>query len=90
MLFLQLSPGSSVCFCLTDVFCPDLDQIREKITDSLEVTGRVIFLSDAGERPDHFAVVEVDGIMSPLIVPVDQIKAFGPMSSNVASGLKRD
>ena len=73
----EVDSGTLVRFKLANVVCPETEVIVEKITDQLEVRGRIVFLSDAGERDDHFAIVEVQGIMSPLIVPVEQVAAAG-------------
>ena len=66
--------GSYVRLSLSNVVCPEAQQITEKITNNLEVTGKVLFLSDAGELRDYYAVVEVNGIMSPLVIPVKRVK----------------
>lgn len=79
-MFLQpVEPGSLVRFRIASVLCPETETIAKKITDRLEVTGRVVFLSDAGEKPDHFAVIEVTGIMSPLVVPVGHVEMISPV-----------
>jgi hypothetical protein len=58
-------------FKLTDVLCPDLRDLLRQITADLEVSGEVVFLSDQGEEPDRFAIVSVEGVLSPLIVPAE-------------------
>ncbi len=63
--------GQQYRFRLRDVICPDREQTMSQITPELEVTGRVMFLSDGGEEPERFAVLEVNGLMSPLVVPVE-------------------
>ena len=78
MFWPEVEPGSQVRFKLADVVCPELDQVIDKLTENLEVTGRVAFLSDSGNEKDRFAIVEVNGVMCPLIVPVDEIGMFGP------------
>jgi hypothetical protein len=90
MFFPEIASGSLVSFKLTNVVCPDLKSIVEKITTGLELTGRVVFLSDAGEKRDHFAIIEVEGIMSPLIVPADEIRTFSLASKNAAAEVTRD
>lgn len=62
--------GNRCRFRLADVICPDQQQVVTQITPEMEVTGEIAFLSDGGERPNYFAIVEVKGIFSPLIVPV--------------------
>ena len=88
MLALDLASGTQVRFALESAICPETETTLRKITDRLEVTGKVVFLSDAGERRDHFAVVEVDGIMSPLVVPVAQLHTLPHLNLAQASVLK--
>ncbi len=73
MYFKDLESGSPVRFQLSKAACPAFSQILENVTDRLDVTGRVVYLSDAGEKKDFYAVIEVSGIETPLIVPVDQL-----------------
>lgn len=70
----NVEPGSTVMFRLSSAVCPETEQIREKITSNLEVRGRVVFLSDGGNRKGHYAVVEVGGIVSPMVVPVELVQ----------------
>jgi len=74
--------GNTCSFRLADVICPDRDQVMRQITPDLEVTGQVTLVSDAGEVPDQFAVIEVAGIASPLIVPVARLKAAAGVESS--------
>jgi hypothetical protein len=64
-------PGRKCRFRLTDVLSPDRHQVSQQITADLEVSGEVMFFSDQGHEPDRFAIVAVEGIVSPLIVPAD-------------------
>jgi hypothetical protein len=73
MYYKELESGVPVRFQLSKAVCPEFCQLLENITDRLDVTGRVVYLSDAGEKKDFYAVVEVCGIETPLIVPVDQL-----------------
>ncbi len=66
----ELISGRSVAFRLRDAACPDFAEAVRAIGPDLQVIGQVVFLSDGGDRKDHFAVVEVEGIHTPLIVPV--------------------
>jgi len=54
--------------------CPERDQVTDLFTDGLELTGKIVYLSDAGEKRDYYAIVEVGGVETPLIVPVDQLE----------------
>jgi hypothetical protein len=66
----ELISGRSVAFKLRDAACPDFAEAVRAIGPDLQVIGHVVFLSDGCDRKDHFAVVEVEGIHTPLIVPV--------------------
>ena len=61
-------------FRLADVICPDREQMRQQMTAELEMSGEVMFLSDRGAEPDRFAIIRVQGIFSPLIVPVEHLR----------------
>jgi len=63
--------GKSCRFKLADVISPEREQIFKQITVDLDVLGEIVFLSDQGNQPDRFAIVEVEGIESPLIVPIE-------------------
>jgi hypothetical protein len=66
--------GKSCRFKLEDVICPERERVLLQVTPDLEVEGEILFLSDEGRKPDRFAIIEVAGILSPLIVPVDCMK----------------
>ena len=82
MYFKEINSGSSVRFKLSSVICPEQDQIKEKITGKLDLTGKVVQLSDAGDKQNYYAVIHVGGIMVPLIVPVDQIELCSTSSGD--------
>ena len=95
-----IQAGKRYRFRLDDVICPDRQQIVVQITPNLEVAGQVMFLSDSGDEPEAFAVMEVEGIGSPVIIPVEKLQpeiAEGLRSSRdaershptVTNGLKR-
>ena len=69
-----MKSGTQVRFKLSSVICPDRQQIVENITHHLNLTGKVVQLSDAGEKQDFYAIVYVDGITNPLIVPIGEIE----------------
>jgi len=71
----SLPSGARVHFALARVMCPDFDEVCRQTDSNLEVEGRVVFLSDYGKLPSHFAVVQVKGIHVPLIVPVEDLKS---------------
>lgn len=76
MFFPELASGTEVRFRMSDVVCPDQREIIQNITQGLYMTGKVVLLSDAGERRKHFAVIEVAGVASPLIIPVEKIESW--------------
>ena len=90
MLFDQIGSGCVARFKLSSAVCPDIGDIRRKINGSLDVVGTVVLLSDAGSKKDHFAVIQVSGIMTPLIVPVDKIETFSVASQDDVAELARD
>ncbi|UCD29006.1 MAG: hypothetical protein JSV03_00545 [Planctomycetota bacterium] len=70
-----LERGKSCRFKLADVICPEQESVVLQLTADLEVSGEILFMSDQGRRPDRFAIIEVEGITSPVIVPVECIKS---------------
>jgi len=71
--------GATVTFTLGDVVCPECRHLPNKTTPELEVCGRIVFLSDHGDQKNHFAVIDVRGILSPLIVPVSRLRMVGTL-----------
>ena len=65
--------GASVAFRLIDVVCPDFDQVVNQLGPELRVTGRVAFVSDRGTQEGCFAIIDVSGIHTPLIVPMERV-----------------
>ena len=66
--------GTRVRFALSRVMCPELEGVCKRIDSKLEVEGRIVFLSDYGSLRQHFAIVQVEGIHVPLIVPVADLQ----------------
>lgn len=78
--------ASPVSFQIKDIYVPEPTQIlfelhgKKVLQILLELhgndvlKGRIIDLSDSGPLRDAFAVVEVEGISRPLVVPMDRIK----------------
>ena len=69
MIERSLKPGERVVFRLGDIHLPDLAEVIAKMTEDTELHGTVSLLSDQGEHRAAFAVIEVKGILMPLIVP---------------------
>jgi len=74
MFYPEISSGAIVRFRMANVVCPESEIILKKTTGCLELTGRVVLLSDAGEKSNYYAVVEVKGIATPLVVPVKEVE----------------
>ena len=62
-----------VHFRLRDVYLPDPHEMAFEIHADDLLQGRIVDLSDSGAQGGTFAVIEVDGIVQPVIVPLDRI-----------------
>ena len=71
----RLKTGAEVVFRLGDAICPDFEQIADQLGPDLAVNGEVVLLSDGGSQKMKFAVIDVRGICTPLIVPVRMLNA---------------
>ncbi|NOT62534.1 MAG: hypothetical protein HOP19_20200 [Acidobacteria bacterium] len=70
-----------VSFKIGDIYFPDPQQVAfERHKDDL-LDGKVADLSDHGLLKEVFAVVEVEGIEQPVIVPVDRLSGPAPEMS---------
>ena len=65
-----------VNFRISDVYVPEPAQILMELHGKDLLQGRVIDLSDSGNQSEAFAVVEVDGLTRPVVVPVKHIKGI--------------
>jgi hypothetical protein len=70
---MRVTSGAKVLFVLGDVVCPDLTWLFEHVGPDLCVGGEIAYLSDRGQEPDYFAIVDSAGIAVPLIVPVQRL-----------------
>ena len=84
MYYKEIKSGSLVRFQLSNIVCPERPQVLEKITSHLNLTGKVVQLSDAGNQRDFYAIVQVSGIASPLIVPVSRVGLCRALSEDEA------
>jgi hypothetical protein len=66
-------------FTLGDVVCPEARTALTQVGPDLQVVGRVVYYSDCGAWKDHFAIVEVGGLSTPVIVPAHRMKAVLPV-----------
>ena len=81
---MTLPKGTEVAFRIREALCPTAVEVADQITPELEIRGQVVFLSDAGTAKDHFAIVEVEGLTMPVIVPVSKVRHTREKKSAVA------
>jgi hypothetical protein len=65
--------GEAVAFQLGDVHCPEPTEITAKMAEDLQLQGTIVFLSDNGDKKEHYAIVDVQGLATPIIVPVEKL-----------------
>jgi len=78
----DITTGQKVLFRLRDVHCPDQEQVLQRINSQLLLTGEVMLISDGSEHGTDFAVVQAEGVMCPLIVPVEDLKVISVEPAN--------
>lgn len=64
-------------FKVGNVFIPSPQTLLWELHANDLLKGRVIDMSDSGPHKDAFAVVEVEGIKQPVIVPVRDLVPVG-------------
>ena len=62
-----------VQFRLGDIYLPDPLTLIYDLHRNQLIRGRVVEMSDSGEREDAFVVVVVDDIPHQMIVPVERV-----------------
>lgn len=62
-----------VHFKISDIYIPDPHLLLWQLHGDDLLQGTVIELSDSGLQQEAFAVVQVEGIEQPMIVPVNRI-----------------
>jgi hypothetical protein len=63
-----------VNFRICDVYIPDPGQILTELHGKDLLQGKVIDVSDSGAEQEAFAVVEVEGLAQPVVVPMNRIR----------------
>ena len=63
-----------VNFRISDVYIPDPAQILMELHGKDLLQGKVIDVSDSGTQQEAFAVVEVEGLKQPVVVPMNRIR----------------
>ena len=74
----RLVKGSLVRFRIGDVFYPGVMEVLRQVNPETEVCGRLLFFSDAGRKPAQYAVIDVQDMGAPVIVPVDRLRGVPP------------
>jgi hypothetical protein len=69
-----------VQFKVCDIYHPDPIQVLLDLHGNDLLTGKVIDVSDSGSHMEAFVVVEVEGIPTPIVVPVDRLVDTGGAS----------
>ena len=64
-----------VNFQINDIYIPDPGQILNELHGNDLLQGRVIDMSDGGTELEAFAVVEVEGLKQPIVVPMNRIRS---------------
>jgi hypothetical protein len=62
-----------VIFRIGDIYFPDPEQVLFDLHGADLLEGKVADLSDNGSLKEAFAVIEVEGLDQPVIVPVDRL-----------------
>jgi hypothetical protein len=78
-----LQPGQLVQFKLSDVHLPSLEDVLNRMTADTELRGVVTLLSDSGDRQPAYAVIEVKGILMPIIVPIGCLRSIAGIEKAV-------
>ena len=60
-------------FRLGDIYLPDPLAVVFELHGNELLRGRVVEMSDSGEQPNAFVVVEVEGVPHRVVVPVDRV-----------------
>jgi len=63
-----------VNFKIRDVYVPDPGEILMKLHGDDLLQGKIIDASDSGFQQEAFAVVEVEGLAQPVVVPMNRIR----------------
>jgi len=70
----DLHLNTSGVFKLGDVFFPDGDEVIGRTTPELKLCGRIIDFTDSGRSKNEYAILQVDGIEGPVVVPVSKLR----------------
>ena len=63
-------------FRLKDIFFPETDDVIHRTTPELKLRGKIIDFSDSGSSKNEFAIIQVEGIDGPVVVPLAKLKGL--------------
>jgi hypothetical protein len=63
-----------VNFRIRDIYIPDPGEVLAELHGADLLQGKVIDVSDSGAQQEAFAVVEVEGLKQPVVVPMNRIR----------------
>jgi hypothetical protein len=63
-----------VNFRICDAYVPEPMQVLMELHGKDQLEGKVIDVSDAGSQEEAFAVIEVQGLSQPVVVPMKHIR----------------
>ena len=63
-----------VKFRISDIYNPEPTQVLMELHGEDFLEGKVIDVSDSGGHEEQYAVVEVEGLTQPVVVPVKYIR----------------
>lgn len=66
-----------VQFQIGDAYFPEPATILEELHGKGNLSGKVLDVSNGGKDGEPFAVVQVEGLTRPVIVPVGRIRDLG-------------
>lgn len=66
--------GTLVSFPVRDVYLPSVEEVLLRLHGDDVLQGRIIDYSDGGEHGGTFAIIRVEGLPEPLIVPVEHLR----------------
>jgi hypothetical protein len=65
-----------VSFRICDAYIPEPAQIIMELHGTDRLQGKVIDVSDGGNEKERFAVVEVEGLSQPVVVPMKHVTEY--------------
>jgi hypothetical protein len=82
----KLQSGQQIRFKLDDVHMPQVEEVIARMTGDVELEGEITLLSDSGQKRAAFAVVQVPGVLVPLIVPTSRLQIMGVANKSLTAG----